>query len=126
MCVGVVFTLMLNHSFQSFNPIEEDGLQVIQRPLVPYPVNGGHHFFNRLKYPILDFFASVFQIAKSRTDSSLVNKVRGEGGQASDCQMGWSTCDHCDTWNCPYAQKRSLAKSTENPPRLQQYQGGRY
>jgi hypothetical protein len=53
--VCVVFSSMLTHPFKSFSPIKADGLQVVQDQLVPSPVNGGHHFFNRLKHPILDF-----------------------------------------------------------------------
>jgi hypothetical protein len=46
---------MLIDSFKSFNPIEEDGLQVVQGQLVAYPVKSGHNVLNRLKHPILDF-----------------------------------------------------------------------
>jgi hypothetical protein len=41
--------------FKSFNPIEEDGLQVVQGQLIADPVKGGHNVLNRLKHPILDF-----------------------------------------------------------------------
>jgi hypothetical protein len=46
---------MLTGPFNSFNPIKEDGLQIVQGQLIPYPVKSGYNFFNRLKHPILDF-----------------------------------------------------------------------
>jgi hypothetical protein len=52
---------MLTDSFKSFNPIEEDGLQIVQGQLVLYPVKSGYDFFNRLKQSILDF---LFQYSK--------------------------------------------------------------
>jgi hypothetical protein len=54
MSICVVFSLMLNDPFKSFNPIEEDGRQIVQGEPVPYPVNSGQNFFNWLKHPILD------------------------------------------------------------------------
>jgi hypothetical protein len=39
MSVCVIFALMVNDSFKSFNPIEEDGLQVFQGQLVSYAMN---------------------------------------------------------------------------------------
>jgi hypothetical protein len=46
---------MLNDPFKSFDSIEEDGLQVFQGRLIPYPVNSDHNFFNRLKDLIFAF-----------------------------------------------------------------------
>jgi hypothetical protein len=55
MSICVTFSPMFTDSFKSFNSIEEDGLQVVQSQLVPYPVKSGHNFCNHLKHPILDF-----------------------------------------------------------------------
>jgi hypothetical protein len=55
MSVCRVFSPVLTHLSKSFNPIEEVGLQVVSGPLVPYPVNSGHNFFNCLQHPIFDF-----------------------------------------------------------------------
>jgi hypothetical protein len=54
MSICVMFSLISNNLFKSFNPIEKDGMQVFQGQLVPNLVNSGHNFFNRLKYSILD------------------------------------------------------------------------
>jgi hypothetical protein len=46
---------MLNGPFKSFDSIEEDGLQVFQSRIIPYPMNSDRDFFNRLKCLILAF-----------------------------------------------------------------------
>jgi hypothetical protein len=54
---------MTNYPFKLFDPIEEEGLQVVQGQFVRYPMKRISDFFNGLKYLILDFSP---QQAKSR------------------------------------------------------------
>jgi hypothetical protein len=44
---------MLNGSFKTFNPVEEDGRQVFQSRALPYGFHSGDDPFNRLKCPVL-------------------------------------------------------------------------
>jgi hypothetical protein len=77
MSVYVVFSIMLNDLFKSFNPTEEDELQVIQGQFVPYSVNSGHNLFNRLKHSILDFLLQHFTSPKvARTQVCRIRWMR--------------------------------------------------
>jgi hypothetical protein len=90
MSVYVVFPTMLNDIFESFSPIEEDGLQVFQDHFIPYLVQSREY----IEIPDPWFLAWTLQRAKSRIDPDLANKVGEERSQASNCQVYRSPCDH--------------------------------
>jgi hypothetical protein len=59
--INVVFSPMLNDPLKTFNPIEEDGLQVFQCQALLYGFYSGDNLFHCLKRPV---FHLVLQHSK--------------------------------------------------------------
>jgi hypothetical protein len=110
MSIYVIFPIMLNDIFKSFNPIQSNRrrpITIVLRSPLSRRVEWHPRFLQSSETPDPWCSASICRIIKSNTDSYLANKVGEELGQASESQVHRSLCDHCDTWNCPCEQKKS-------------------